>query len=209
MTDTQALSLIQRLLLEPVDGGVTWASGLWTRVQVLALLHDTQMTFVRRTRLLRGWAEVPYAAHGEVVPLPEGILQVIAADTVQDGVWRPCPTASRAELDQLLAASGAVTPGIPRVCLLEQPGTRRLTLAPIPSASGVLHLQVVPVPDVPTGLGDPLSVGAVWAPFIVAGTLARMLSVPGVVYQPTRAARFAGFFDLGVQFALRRLQPPA
>lgn len=203
MIDTAVLGLIQRLLLEPDDGGRSWPSGLWDREDVLAAFNDAQMQFVRQTGILRGWMQVAYPANSEIVALPSGIQEILHADVFQEGRWRPCPPGTRREVDALLDR----TPGWPLVCCHEEPGTAQLLLAPQPRVGGELHLLVLTAPQRSTGSGDPVSVGDLWIPFLIAGTLARMFSKPGVVFNPTRRDRYQAVADLGVQLALRRLRP--
>ena len=53
MTDDALLSVIQRYVQEPVvDGGRTWALGLWTREEVLSYLAASERAFIQQSRVI-------------------------------------------------------------------------------------------------------------------------------------------------------------
>lgn len=63
MIDDALLSTIQRYVQEPVvDGGRTWALGLWSREEVLAYLAAAEREFIQRTHVVVGWQLQDYAA---------------------------------------------------------------------------------------------------------------------------------------------------
>lgn len=206
MTDDTVLSLIQRYVLEPVvDGGRTWASGLWDREEVLGYLGDVEREFLRHTAVGRGWQQVDYGPAQPTVVLPHEVQQILHADADQAGRSTPVVIVSRHEADQLLPA-WVRTQDRPYALLVQDQGTSQVTLVPPAAAGGTLHLIVVPAPQTYSGLGDPLLVGDLWVPFLVQGVLARMFGKPGPAYNASRQATGAAFFTLGVQIA-GRLHP--
>jgi hypothetical protein len=201
VTDTESLEIVQRLVLEAPNQSRSWINGIWSQEEVLAYLTEVQRDFVRLTHIVRGWQDVDYTASAQV-ELPQEIFAVLHADTFQGGSWRPCPPVSRLEADQLYA--GVQTTTRPIGCLLRVPGTRMLELTPAPTVAGRLQLYVVPLPQPCRGESDPLTVGDMWVPFLLAGVLARMFGRPGAAHDPLRRDRWHGFYMLGVQAALRR-----
>lgn len=200
MTDTECIEIVQRMVLEAPTQARNWANDIWDREEVLAYLTETQRDFVRQTHLIRGWQDVLYV--GGTVTLPQEIFAVLHADVQQGSTWTPCPPVSRYEADQLRAH--AIPGGRPQGCLLRVPGTSTLELLPAPSAPGRLQLLVVPLPQPCTGSDDPLSVGDMWTPFLIAGTLSRMYARPGAAHDTRRRDRWGGIYTLGVQAAMRR-----
>lgn len=206
MTDDTVLSLLQRYVLEPVvDGGRTWASGLWDREEVLGYLGDVERDFLRHTAVSRGWQQVNYGPGQPTVVLPHEVQQILHADVDQAGRSTPAVIVSRHEADQLLPAWYRQSLR-PLAVLLEDAGTAQLTLVPPAAMAGTLHLIVVPAPQTYSGLGDPLLVGDLWVPFLLHGILGRMFGKPGPAYNAARQTQGAAFFALGVQMA-GRLRP--
>src|SRR5689334_107777 len=52
VTDQQVLAELQEHLVEPVDNGATWPSGLWSVAEVTGYLNQRQYDFMKRTLLL-------------------------------------------------------------------------------------------------------------------------------------------------------------
>ncbi len=206
MTDDTLLSLIQRYVLEPViDGGRSWASGLWDREEILGYLGDVEREFLRHTAVSRGWLEVEYGPNQALVALPYEAQQILHVDVDQAGRSTPAVIVHRHEADQLLPQWNRQSDR-PLAVLVEDQGTSQLSLVPPAAVGGTLHLIVVPSPQTYTGAGDPLTVGDLWVPFLVAGVLARMFGKPGPAYNAARQTQGAAFFALGVQIA-GRLRP--
>lgn len=205
MTDDALLSVIQRYVQEPVvDGGRTWALGLWTREEVLSYLAASERAFIQQSRVIQGWQLQDYTA-GPVVALDPEVCEVLTAAIVQGGRGTPLPLISRHEADLLYPGWPSGVSSRPRAAIVHEQGTATVTFVPPTSAAGQLHLQVIPLPEPVTGDGDPLTVGDLWEPFIVAGVLARMFAKPGQAYNPQRRDQAQAIFDFGVSLAgLRR-----
>lgn len=204
MKDDALLSVIQRYVQEPtVDGGRTWALGLWNREEVLSYLAAAERAFIHRTQVIVGWQLQAYTAGPGSTTLDPEVIEVIAASVTQGGRGTPCPLVSRHEADLAYPGWPALT-GRPRAAIYGEAGTATLTLVPPPDAAGQVHLHVIPIPEPLTGDGDPLTVGDLWEPFIIAGALARMFAKPGQAYNPQRRDRANAFFEFGVALALQR-----
>lgn len=204
MTDDALLSVIQRYVQEPVvDGGRTWALGLWNREEVIAYLAAAERAFIQRTQVVVGWQLQDYAVGPGSTTLDPEVVEVLAVSVTQNGRGTPCPLVSRHEADSLYPGWPTLLDR-PRAAIYGELGTATLTLVPPPNAAGQLHLHVVPLPEPLTGDGDPLTVGDLWEPFIIAGALARMFAKPGQAYNAQRRDRANALFELGVALALQR-----
>jgi hypothetical protein len=202
--DDALLSVIQRYVQEPVvDGGRTWALGLWTREEVVAYLAAAEEDFIQRTQVIVGWQLQDYTAGAGATTLDPEVIEVLTVSVTQAGRGTPCPLVSRHEAD-LLYPGWPNLSGRPRAAIYGDAGTATLTLVPPPDASGQVHLHVIPVPEPLSGDGDPLTVGDLWEPFVVAGALARMFAKPGQAYNPQRRDQANAIFEFGVALALQR-----
>lgn len=205
MTDDALLSVIQRYVQEPVlDGGRTWLLDLWSREEVLGYLTAAERTFIQRTGIIIGWRLQDYAAGAGSTTLDPEVVEVLTASVQHAGRATPCPLVSRHEADLLYPGWPGLT-GRPRAAIPNELGTATLTLVPPPDAAGQLHMLVIPTPEPLAGDGDPLTVGDLWEPFILAGALARMFAKPGQAYNPQRRDQAAAIFEFGVSLALQRL----
>jgi hypothetical protein len=205
MTDDALLSVIQRYVQEPVvDGGRTWALGLWNREEVIAYLAAAEKAFIQRTHVIVGWQLQDYAAGAGETALDPEVLEVLTGAVQHAGRQTPLPLISRHEADQLYPNWPNLS-GRPRAAIPGELGTATLTMVPPPDAAGQVHLLVVPLPEALTGDGDPLTVGDLWEPFILAGALARMFAKPGQAYNSQRRDQAAAIFEFGVSLALQRL----
>lgn len=205
MKDDALLSVIQRYVQEPVvDGGRTWALGLWNREEVIAYLAAAEKAFIQRTHVIVGWQLQDYAAGAGATTLDPEVLEVLTGAAQHAGRQTPLPLISRHEADQLYPNWPNLT-GRPRAAIPGELGTATLTLVPPPDVAGQVHLLVVPLPEPLGGDGDPLTVGDLWEPFILAGTLARMFAKPGQAYNSQRRDQMAAIFEFGVSLALQRL----
>jgi len=203
--DDALLSVIQRHVQEPVvDGGRTWQLGLWSREEVIAYLAASEKAFIQRTHTIVGWQLQDYSGGAGATTLDPEVLEVLSAAAQHGGRQTPLPLISRHEADQVYPNWPNLT-GRPRAAIPGEMGTATLTLVPPPDAAGQLHLLVIPLPEPISGDGDPLTVGDLWEPFLIAGALARMFAKPGQAYNPQRRDQAAAIFEFGVSLALQRL----
>jgi len=205
MMDDALLSVIQRYVQEPiVDGGRTWQLGLWAREEVIAYLAASERTFIQRTHTIVGWQLQDYTPGPSPTTLDPEVVEILTAAIQHGGRQTPLPLVSRHEADLLYPNWPNLT-GRPRAAIPNEQGTTTLTLVPPPDAAGQLHMLVVPLPEPLGGDGDPLTVGDLWEPFIIAGALARMFAKPGQAYNPQRRDQAMAIFEFGVTLALQRL----
>lgn len=205
MIDDALLSTIQRYVQEPVvDGGRTWALGLWSREEVLAYLAAAEREFIQRTHVVVGWQLQDYAAGAGSTVLDPEVLEVLTAAVDYGGRHTPLPLVSRHEADLLYPGWPGRT-GRPRAAIANELESASLTLVPPPAATGQVHLLVLPLPEPVTGDGDPLTVGDLWEPFLLAGVLARMFAKPGQAYNAQRRDQAAAIFEFGVSLARQRI----
>lgn len=207
MTDRELLSALQRYVLEPADGGLSWASGIWTRKEVLGVVNDVQRSFLQTTRIHQGFYELAFTAATPVVELGEEILGITHAEVFYAGRWTPLPPHSRTDLD--LAYPGwNLRQDRPLAYLEYDTSTTGVTLAPIPALPGRLHLQVLPAPQLVLGDDSPLTIDEPWIPFLFAGVLASLFGRPGRGFDEGRRQTFQAVYDLGVRLASRLTADP-
>src|SRR5690242_2578855 len=85
--DTDILSQIQTVLMEPPDGGVTIPSGLWTSTELVNRLNERSNRFLKGTRILVGEAAPIQVTAGQSrFDLPQDWLTTLTVLwTGQDG----------------------------------------------------------------------------------------------------------------------------
>ena len=185
-TDRELLSDIQRLMIEPVDEGLTWLSGLWSLDEVLGYANQRQQRFLADTCLVGGWFQLPALAQEQQDVPEETIFIKHAVFENADGECTPLLPLSRFSADLAVPTwqGGAAEPiGF----LFEQTGTTELSLVPPPTEAGLMHLFVVVLAEVLDRSGVLLNVPDEWVPTIRFGILADMLGKQGRAYDASRA----------------------
>lgn len=104
------------------------------------------------------------------------------------------------ELDQGLAEWGTDT-GTPQVWWETTLPQQQVGIAPAPANVGQLGLLYVALAQTLTGAGIALTVPDDWAPYILWGTLAELLSSDGPSYDPLRAQYCSRRLDEGIELA--------
>lgn len=188
MTDQEFLSLVQLAMVEPVDGGESWPSGLWTRDEVIAALNTRMRQFLRDTHAIVTRLEIPVVALTNPVNLPADWIATLHA------VWRITATGVRHPLtpcdafeSDLMLPTWEATPATPIVYLDGDQGTLTIRLAPVPDANGVLELMYVALPTAANGNGVTLSIPDDYLDGIRMGVQANMLGKVGRGSDPQRA----------------------
>lgn len=180
--DTEFLSRLQRLVLEPADNGVTWPSGLWTRAEVLGYTDQCQNYFLRATTLLTGYFVQSIVPNQEPQPVDDNLQRVRAAVFVStEGTVSPLLPGNRREAD-LLLEQWRQRLGTPIVFTVDDVGTQTIGLVPPPLVGGRLHLFGAVVADPVDGSGTPLTLPDEWVPGLTAGVLTRMYGKQGRAY---------------------------
>src|SRR5258706_14443727 len=83
MTDQELLTDLQYKLIEPPDGGASWPSGLWTRLEVLTALNTRQGQFLRDTQAIVTRVEI--AAGPSTITLAADWIVSLAAVSCYTG----------------------------------------------------------------------------------------------------------------------------
>ena len=155
MTDQDFLAELQYALMEPVDGGQSFPSGVWTRDEVLDAADQGVRRVIRETQAITTFLEQFITDHSLSVGLPADWMGTAAL------VWRLFPQNTRIPLVPMDAfeADAArpgweVTVGTPIGYVDLDTNTLELRLVPTPDVTGVLENLYVPIPNVITGAGD-------------------------------------------------------
>lgn len=152
MTDRELLTDLQYVLIEPPDGGDTWPSLIWTRLEVLGAVNAALRALVRDTHMQVVRTEIAVAALATTVPLPADWLATAALVwRAQGGTRTPLGPADGFESD--LALPGwEVTASLPLGYADLDRETLTLRLVPTPAEAGTLELVYIQVPALVTGL---------------------------------------------------------
>jgi hypothetical protein len=191
MLDRDLLSELQLTLIEPPDGGDTWPSLIWDRVEVLDALNAGVRQLARAVHLDVARIEIPVATPGTVIlALPADWLATAAL------VWRDTATAVRTPLGPAdsfeadLAAPGwETTPGLPLAYADLDADPLTLRLIPPPAAPGVVELLYIRVPPTVAALapGEPLPLAEEFTAAVKYAALGSLLRKVGRLLDPERA----------------------
>ncbi len=121
--------------MEPRDFGVTWPSGLWTDIEILAYLNERQNRFLKTTLSQVGIADLVVTAGVAIVALPEDWLTTV--DVYWRGTdtrWVPLERSDSFEQDHG-DPTWATTRGTPAFYMDEDSPLLQIRLAPLPLAS--------------------------------------------------------------------------
>lgn len=190
ITDQELLSDIQSLVAEPLDGGASFPSGMWTPSEVLHYLDENQQDIVESTALVLRRITIACTPHVLYQELPQGWIatQRLVWVRVSDNRHFVLHRSDIWELDAALGASWRQQSGIPGYYTDADVPTLTVQIAPAPSVPGTLKLTYLAVPTLFTGAGaaaeipDEPTVGLVW------GTISHMLTKDSRAKDPARAA---------------------
>lgn len=189
MIDRDLLSELQLVLIEPPDGGDTWPSEIWTRVEVLDGLNGAIRTLCRDVHLDVARTEINVAALTTTILLPADWLATACL------VWRDAATQVRTPLgpvdafesDLALFAGWEQTPGLPLGYADLDQATLTIRLVPTPAEDGVVELLYVRVPPAVVGNGTALPVAEEFTSGVKYGTLSYLLRKVGRLLDTERA----------------------
>ena len=214
MIDQRLLTSVQYALLEPPNGGLSYASGLWTFEEILDALDQGQQRLLKTTHLQVGVAEITTTSGQHRYTLPDdwlATLHVLWGDQQVNGAGSETVTwgsesaevsweslsepirireVFRADMHQgdLGLSSWEQTDGTPLAYSDADIPTRTLQLMPAPATDGTLILLYVPLAQAPTGAGEPLQVPDEWCtPVLKYAVLAHALNMVGRAHDPSRA----------------------
>ena len=189
MIDQDLLSEFQLALLEPVDGGQSWPSEVWSRDEALEAVNSTVRMLVRETNLVVTRTELAVLAGALSVTLPDDWLASAAM------VWRDTATGVRTPLGPVdsfesdLALPGwETTQNTPIGWADLDTATLTLRLVPTPALPGTLELLYIPVPTAVNGNGMDLPIPDDYLGGVKYGGLGWLLRKVGRLQDPERAA---------------------
>lgn len=208
MIDTELLGEVQRLLIEPVDGGATWPSGLWTAAEVLGYLNQRQNRFLKESSVVTATGYVLYSTPAYVADLPSDWIATIRC------VWRDDATHSYTPMyngDTQGVDWGSPawrgTLGTPQVWSdSEEASPPRLRVLPAPAADGRVELVYVACADPCDGTGVVLTVPDEYTVSLRYGVLADMLGKQGRAFDAARAGYAETRFVEGITQARQQLR---
>jgi hypothetical protein len=203
-TDQELLSDVQSLLAEPRDGGVTWPSGMWSQLEVVSYLSDSQLDLVATTALVLKRVTVGCITHLLRHDLPEDFVELVRIVWVRASDSRRFPL-HRADIWELDAAlfSGIsnwrVEAGIPNLFTTGDLPTRTVQIAPAATVPGNLDVLYVAVPVALTGAGAAIEVPDDSTVALVWGTVQQALTKEGRAKDPARAQVAGGLHRLAAE----------
>lgn len=203
LTDDALLEQVQRAMIEPLDGGLTWPSGLWTTAEVVGYANQRQDRWLKETLLVLEILDIPIVAQRSQQVLPTPWLatrHVYLTDDDEANETVALSPVSRREAD-LLQADWQYTEGRPQFYIQEEWATRTLNIVPLPQTGGVLHVIAAVVGTALTGLGVVLTIPDECAPYLYYGILADMFGKQGQAFDEPRRAYCEARYTEGVDLA--------
>jgi hypothetical protein len=203
-TDQQLLTETQYATIETPDGGLTWASGLWTVAEVIAYANQRQRQFLRESGVVFARATLNTVPNTFTHPLPSDTIELRrVAWTTAGGVTTSLYRSASYEGDYLHADWPYIlTLGPPTLFLDTESPTLTLRILPASHDNGVLSILYIPsAPSLANAGAVTLLVPDEYVMAIKYGILADMLSKLGRGRDPERAAYAESRFALGVEAA--------
>jgi hypothetical protein len=176
ITDQDILSDIQSLLAEPLDGGATFPSGMWTPAEALGELNNQQQLLVAQTACILKRETIACVPLTIRQALPEDLIRLHRVVWVRayDNLHIPLEPVSRWELDAA-DPDWRRNAGTPVYYQEDDHPTLTVSIVPAPIAAGSLKITYLPQPTLflgagtPSDLPDDLTVALTW------GTLDHLL----------------------------------
>lgn len=200
ITDQQILDEIQEFLIEPVNNGASWASGLWTSAEVLSYLNNRQNQFVKETGLLLTYTSIAATPNVNRQPLPTNCL------FVQDLSWENAdnefveiPRSTTWEGDNGINSWPYNMVPIPLLYTDSEVPTLAVQLMPATSDNGVLWAIYAALSTTLTGAGVAFTVPDECVPAVKWGCVADMLLKLGRSLDRNRAAWAESRYREGVE----------
>lgn len=195
-TDQDQFTEIQFHMLEPTqDGGVTWASGLWSQQEVIDYANQRQYRFMKDTLLMMAYARIdhigtPPAATGALPPdwmVTYRMDWLDLSGGLTNGQIHEVPRSSTWEFDHSQPGWQATTAVRPLGFSDTENQTLQYQLMPPPAATGQIMILYVSLTAVLTGAGEIFTVPDEFVPAIKYGIMADMLRKEGRAHDPDRA----------------------
>ena len=201
--DTDILSQIQTVLMEPPDGGVTIPSGLWTSAELQNRLNERSNRFLKGTRILVGTsAPIPVTAGQSRFDLPQDWLTTLSV--IWDG--QDGTSTELVRVDSFEADHGAspweTTRSSPTFYMDEDAPLLSIVIGPSPRVNGTLTLLYVPQGGTMGTGGGPIALPEIYAAGgLKYGTLADLFGKDGRGANPEKAQYCELRYTLDVQLA--------
>lgn len=181
-TDQQTLSQIQRIMIETVDSGATWSSGLWTVAEVIGYLNDVQRTFIRNTGVVQKYSSaITAAANTKTFTLPADWIFTTRCVWKQDATTRyiEIPRADSMQADLAIPTWRGTSGSAPQGYTDGDLATLKIQLMPPTTSAGVIELVYCYLATALSNSGVELTVPDEFVPGIMYGTMAEMFRKVG------------------------------
>lgn len=205
LTFGDVCSEIQYHLIETVDSGATWSSGLWTTGEVLAYMNNRINQFLRESQILLKRSDISTIPMEIRHDLPSDFLLGARATWEDaDGEITEIPRGSAWEADNYLGSSWPITGNFTKPHLWTDGDVQNLKLAAVPAVmeTGTINVTYVYSPTDQDGQAAtviPLPIEFVQA--IKYGVMADMLGKVGRGQDIQRASYCEQRYQEGVQTA--------
>lgn len=199
VTVCQLLSEIQEHLLEEVNGGVSFGSGLWTTAEVIAYLNLRLSRFLVETGVVQVRTLQAAAAADDFWNLPTDLIDLRRAAWVEGSTTTPLPRIDSMQAD--LWQAWETNTGTPLTHMLVPEPSLQIRLAPQPANNGTLDLIYVANFDPVIADCSVLPIPDEWTPYIKWGVISDMLSKEGEANDPQRAGYAEKRWDEGIALA--------
>lgn len=196
----ELLSEIQAHLLEDVNGGAFFSSGLWTVQEVLAYLNNRISRFLMETGVIQIRTTQAAPAADSFYNLPENLIDLRRVAWTAGSTTAVLPRSDAFEADMAYDSWDTVG-GTPMVHMLVPEQSLEIRVAPKAAADGTLDL--IYVADAPAVINDCsiLPFPDEWAPYVKWGVISDMLSKEGEANDPIRARYAETRYNEGVALA--------
>lgn len=137
-------SNIQRLLIETVNSGASWSSGLWTQAETVGYLQQRILKFLKETGILYSYADMPKLAGVSRTVLPGDLIytQRVSWKTSSTS-YKEIPKADGLEADLLIPTWPNTSSTVPKVYTDGETPTITVQLMPPPANNGNLIVMYV------------------------------------------------------------------
>ncbi len=184
------LGEIQRHLLVPEDGGLTW--DMWQTSEVLSYLNERLTRFISLTGVLR--KRYTATISDKKVDLPSDSL----------GVRRVAFNGRALDLTDTLSLDlgkpgWQILSGTPTRYIEEPLEVLTIQLVPMPSTSGTIDIIYVPKPSPLTSICEKMPIPNFMSLYVKYGVMADMLKKDGPANEPERASYCEDRFTEGIE----------
>ena len=217
MTDQDLLNDIQYRTLETPNAGASLDSALWTIPELISYLNERHRRFIGATRLWMRIASQPVAAG--IVNFSLNDFGGSAASTDLVDIYRLAYLTQASESHELQRgdtwsydhgpdSTWPTTSGIPESWSIVTEPTVTLRMIPASAQVGTLEAIFTGLGTALGNTGVAINIPDEFAPYLVWGVLADMLSKEGQAHDPARAVYCEKRFEEGIALALTFTENP-